>query len=77
MPTTAGTVDGHLRALSLEKDVEVSLAPIEVKRYIRWCSKEAVDPSASTSRSKYATSMAARRRVRPWPRQCRRGSFCG
>jgi hypothetical protein len=70
-------VDEHLRALDLGNDVEVSLAPIEVRRFIRWCSKVGADPSASTSRSKYATTMAARRRVRAWPPGPGQGCWCG
>ena len=70
-------VDEHLRQLDLPPDSSVVLAPIEVKYYLKWCAAEGVDAAASSSRSKYATTIATRGRVRPWPPSPDKGCWCG
>jgi hypothetical protein len=71
------SVDAHLRQLDLGPDTSVLLAPIEVKYYVRWCTKEGVDPAVSSSRSRYATTIATRGRTRAWPPAADKGCWCG
>jgi hypothetical protein len=71
------TVDRHLRQLEVATDTHVLLAPIEVKPFIRWCAQEGVDSAASESRSKYATTVATRGRVQPWPPEHGQPCWCG
>jgi hypothetical protein len=70
-------VDAHLRALELEPGTSVVLAPIEVKYFLRWCSKEGLDPAEPASRSRYATTIATRGRTRKWPPDAHKGCWCG
>jgi hypothetical protein len=70
-------VDAHLRQLDLGPDASVLLAPIEVKQFLKWCATEGVDPAEPSSRSKYATTIATRGRVRPWPPAPEKGCWCG
>ena len=70
-------VDRHLRQLDIPEDTRVLLAPIEVKPFIKWCAREGVDSAAPDSRSKYATTIATRGRVQPWPPAADRPCWCG
>jgi hypothetical protein len=70
-------VDEHLRALDLGPDSSILVAPIEVKYFVKWCAKEGVDPAEPSSRSTYATTIATRGRVRPWPPTPTADCWCG
>lgn len=70
-------VDRHLRELELPPDTSVLLVPIEVKYFLRWCAKEGMDAAAAESRSNYATTIATRGRVRPWPPPRDKRCWCG
>ena len=70
-------VDRHLRALDLPDGAEIVLAPIEVKYFVKWCAREGVDSAAPDSRSMYATDVATRGRVRPWPPKPGKRCWCG
>jgi hypothetical protein len=70
-------VDRHIRQLELGDDTRVLLAPIEVKPFIKWCASEGVDSARPESRSKYATTVATRGRVQPWPPARGKPCWCG
>jgi hypothetical protein len=69
--------DRHLRQLELLADTDVLLAPIEVKYFVKWCAREGVDSAAAESRSRYATTIATRGRVQPWPPLRGMPCWCG
>jgi hypothetical protein len=70
-------VDQRLRALDLPEGTQVLLAPIKVKHFVAWCSREALDPAAPDSRSMYATDVATRGRARRWPPPRGKRCWCG
>jgi hypothetical protein len=70
-------VDRRLRQLDLPEGADVVLAPIEVKHFVKWCAREGVDSAASDSRSMYASEVATRGRVRPWPPAPGKRCWCG
>lgn len=70
-------VDRQLRELDLGPDAEVLLARIEVKHFVKWCARQDVDPAAPDSRAAYATEVATRGRVQPWPPQPAQTCRCG
>jgi hypothetical protein len=70
-------VDRRLRQLGLPEGTTVVLAPIEVKHFVKWCAREGVDSAAADSRSMYATEVATRGRVRPWPPAPTKRCWCG
>jgi hypothetical protein len=70
-------VDRHLRELELPEGTGILLAPIEVKHFVKWCAREGVDSAAPDSRSMYATEVATRGRVRPWPPAAGKRCWCG
>ena len=69
--------DRHLRALVLPDGVEVLLAPIEVKHYVKWCAAAGLDSGAAESRSSYASEVATRGRVQKWPPPPGKRCWCG
>jgi hypothetical protein len=70
-------IDHQLRALELDADTSVLLSPIEVKHFVKWCAKAALDSAAPESRSQYASEVATRGRARPWPPKPEKGCWCG
>jgi hypothetical protein len=70
-------VDRHLRELDVPADSHVLLAPIEVKYFVKWCSRHDADPAAPDSRAGYAKEVATRGRVQPWPPAPDRPCWCG
>jgi hypothetical protein len=70
-------VDHRLRQLELTDDAEVLLAPINVKHYTRWCTRDGLDAGEPDSRSKYASDVVTRGRGRPWPPKPGKRCWCG
>ena len=70
-------VDRKLRTVPRDDGTHILIASVDVKPYVKWCSREGLDPGKPATREQYAVQVATRGRVREWPVAADKPCWCG